>query len=144
MSPTFWLTIEKVIATYVQSLIGLVILDLNDTLNTQTPTMLAIAALPAAITVISASIPAASARLPYVTQLVLNTARTFVQGFFGYLLAIVPFRLDASVGQAAAFAALPAALAFLKGGLARYVGNSSTPNLLPVELDPGSYPQAVV
>lgn len=139
MSPTFWLFLEKVVATYVQSFLGLVILDLNDTLSTSTPTALAIAALPAALTVISASMPNVGADLPYLVQLVLNTARTFVQGFLGFLLAQQVFTLDVSIGQAAAFAALPAALAVLKGGLARYVGRHDTPALLPTELDPAKH-----
>jgi hypothetical protein len=136
MSSNIALLVEKVISTYVQSVIGLIILDLNDTLSTSTPTALAIAALPAAITVLTASLPVVSERLPFYVALLGNTARTFVQGFLGFLLAQQVFTLDVSIGQAAAFAALPAALAVLKAGIATRVGDPNTPNLLPADVDP--------
>lgn len=136
MSPNFWLAVEKIVMTYVQSFLGLLILDLQDTLSVTTPTKLAIAALPAAITVISATIPQVSNALPYYTQVILNAARTFVQGFLGFLLAQQVFVLDVSIGKAAWFAALPAALSVLKSGIARGVGSRQTANLLPIEQDP--------
>jgi hypothetical protein len=127
---------EKVIATYLQSFIALVIFDLNDTLSTSTPTALAIAALPAAITVLTASLPTVPERSPFYVALFGNAARTFAQGFLGFLLAQQVFTLDISVGRAAVFAALPAALAVLKAGLATRVGDPNTPNLLPANVDP--------
>jgi hypothetical protein len=142
MTTNFAVFAEKVIATYVQSLIGLYLLDMNDTLNTSTAHALAIAALPAAITVITASLPLVPDGLPYYLALFGNVARTFVQGFLGYLLALPIFQLDASVGRAALFAAIPACLAVLKGALASKVGNPTTPNLLPAAVDPA--PRVVI
>lgn len=142
MSSNIALLVEKVISTYVQSVIGLIILDLNDTVSTSTPTALAIAALPAAITVLTASLPTVPERLPFYVALLGNTARTFVQGFLGFLLAQQVFTLDVSVGQAAVFAALPAALAVLKAGIATRVGDPNTPNLLPANVDPAGIPVA--
>jgi hypothetical protein len=44
--------------------------------------------------------------------------------------------LSFSIGEAALVAALPAALAVLKGGLSKYIGSTETPNALPTRLDP--------
>jgi hypothetical protein len=136
MTTNFAVFAEKVIATYVQTLIGLYLLDVNDTLNTSTPQALAIAAIPAAITVISASLPIVPDGLPYYLALLGNVARTFVQAFLGYLVAQPIFHLDPSVGRAAVFASIPACLAVLKGAIAAKVGNPDTPNLLPATVDP--------
>jgi hypothetical protein len=52
---------------------------------------------------------------------------TYVQAFLGALLA-APM-LDLSAAKAAAFAAIPAALAVLKGAVARFVGDSDNASL---------------
>lgn len=139
----FLLLVEKTVATYLEWLIGLFIADMLDTLNTTTPQAMAIASIPAALTVIANSLPIVPADLPYYLGLLLNAVRTFVAGYLGYLLALPVFILDRSVATAALVAAMPTALAVIKGGLASRIGSPSTPNLLPARLDPQTTAQLV-
>lgn len=123
--------IEKAGATYVQAFITLLALN---PFNASTAQAAAIAAIPAALTVISSGIPAIPVGLPFLEDLGLRAARTYVVTFIGFLISVVPFHLDGSVGLAAAAAAATAALAVVKGLIAAKVGNP-TAALLPAKLD---------
>jgi hypothetical protein len=133
---TLFLLAEKTIATYLEWLIGLYIADAADKLNTTTPQALALAAIPAALTVIANGLPGVPANLPFYVGLLLNAVRTFVAGFLGYMIALPFFTLEKSVLMAAGIACLPAALAVIKAGLASKVGDPTTPNVLPLHREP--------
>lgn len=135
MAP-FVVLLEKVIATYVQSFIGL--LFLGDTLDVSTSQAAAISSIPAALTVLANGLPVIPVGLPFYVDLTLRTIRTYVVAFLGLLVALPTFELDYSIGLAAAGGALPAALAVLKGGLASKVGRTDSAALLPASLDSGS------
>jgi hypothetical protein len=140
MAPSpFLLLVEKTVCTYLEWLIGLYIADIMDTVNTSTPQALAIAAIPAALTVIAANMPQVGTNVPFYLGLLLNAVRTFAASFIGYMVALPFFSLDRSVLTAALVASLPTALALVKAGLATRVGNPTTPNLLPARLDPQNY-----
>ncbi len=123
--------IEKVASTYVQALLALVILSGTVSFTEE----LAIAALPAALTVLANGLPALNLPgLPFAAELVFRIVRSFVATFIGYLLAVPVFTLDPSVLQAAKTAGLMAALVVVKGLVAKQVGSSDSPALLPQSL----------
>lgn len=133
--------LEKVLATYVQALIGLVVA--SGALDISTGTALAVAALPAAFTALLAALPGLPDGLAFYTDLVLRAGRTWLAVFLGLLAANPTFDLSASTWTSAATAALPAALAVVKARLAARVGDPETAALLPAHLDTSS-PLAVV
>lgn len=119
---------EKVASTYVQALLALVILSGTVSFTQE----LAIAALPAALTVLANGLPTLSLpNLPFAAELVFRIVRSFVATFVGYLLAVPVFTLDPSVLQAAKTAGLMAALVVVKGLVAKQVGSPDSPALLP-------------
>jgi hypothetical protein len=123
---------EKVIATYVQALIALLLLD--GALDINGAESAAIAAIPAALTVIANGLPLVPHGLPFYADLAMRVIRTFVAGFLGTLIAMPVFRLDRSALLAAAAGAIPAVLALIKGGLASRVGDTDSAALLPIRL----------
>lgn len=124
---------EKVLATWVQVFVtGLLAATALDISTAQAA---AIAAIPAALTVVANGLPVVPVGLPFYVDLVLRTVRTYVVAFLGFLVAVPVFSLDYSIGLAAAAAAGPAALAVLKAGLASKVGNADSAALLPTNLD---------
>lgn len=132
MSPFISLA-EKALATYLQVFVtGLLVAD---ALGASTAQSAAIAAIPAALTVLANGIPVVPSGLPFYVDLVLRTGRTYVVSFLGFLVAVPVFRLDYSIAVAAATSALPAALAVLKGSLASKVGRSDSAALLPLRYD---------
>lgn len=123
--------IEKVASTYVQALLALVILSGTVSFTEE----LAIAALPAALTVLANALPTLGLPgLPFAAELVFRIVRSFVATFIGYLLAVPVFTLDPSVLQAAKTAGLMAALVVVKGLVAKQVGSPDSPALLPQTL----------
>jgi hypothetical protein len=54
---------------------------------------------------------------------------TYLFAFLGFLLADAAHLSNLSVVKAAAIAAIPAALAVLKGAIAKFVGNPESANL---------------
>lgn len=67
----------------------------------------------------------------YVVDLIERVASTYATAFIGLLLASGMDLTDLSSLKAAAIAALPAALAVIKGLLARFVGDPGTAAILP-------------
>lgn len=123
---------EKTIATYVEVFVTL--LGAGSVLDSPTTTAASMAAIPAALTVIANGLPEVPAGLTFWLDLVLRVARTYAVTFVGLLVAVPIFRADVSVINAAALAAVPAALAAIKSGLASKIG-APTPALLPAGLD---------
>lgn len=124
---------EKAISTYVQAFAS--ILLLGNVLDASTAQAAAIAAIPALLSALLAALPAVPADLPFYVNLLLRTIRTYVVSVTGFLIAVPVFRLDYSILVAASAAALPAALAVIKAGLASKVGSPETAALLPRSLD---------
>ncbi len=80
----------------------------------------------------------------YLLDLAERTAATYFEALLGLLLASgigVAQITDLSFWTKAAVAAIPAGLAVLKGGMAKFVGSANTAALLPIEADT---PAAVV
>lgn len=132
--------IEKTAATYVQAFASALLL--GSVIDISTAQAAALAAIPAALTVVANGLPTIQAGLPFYVDLVLRTARTYVVSFIGFLVALPVFTLDYGVLQAASAAALPAALAVVKGALATKVGDGSTAAALPAKVDPSATPLA--
>lgn len=132
-SRPFIVLAEKVLSTYIQAFITVLIV--GPTINVSTAQAAAIAAIPAALTVVANGLPVVPIGLPFYVDLVLRIVRTYVVSFLGYLIAIPTFALDRSILQAAAAGALPAALSLLKGGLASKVGRTDSAALLPLSMD---------
>lgn len=125
---------EKALTTYVEAFIGLLVL--GQTIGASTAQAAAIAAIPAAITVVANGLPIVSVGMPFYVDLGFRTARTYVAAFLGYLVGLPYFSVDVSVFVAAAASALPTALAVLKGGLlGRNVGDRTTAAVLPASAD---------
>lgn len=125
--------VEKVIATYLQSFVAFLLV--GETIDASIAESAAVAAIPAALTVVANGLPTVPPDLPFWVDLVLRTVRTYVVTFVGLIVADPVFSLDISVAAAAATGAIPAALALLKAGLASKVGYDDTAALLPAELD---------
>lgn len=129
----FVLLIDKVVSTYVQVFIGLLLV--GDAINASTAQMAAMAAIPAALTVVANGLPVTITGLPFWIDLIYRVARTYVVGFIGLLVAVPVFHLDYAILQAAATGAIPAALAVIKGAIASRVGEQGTPALIPAKYD---------
>jgi hypothetical protein len=129
----FVLLIDKVISTYVQAFVGLLLI--GDAIDVSTAQAAAIAAIPAALTVVANGMPITIVGLPFWIDLVYRVARTYVVGFVGLIVAVPVFRLDYAILQAAAYGAIPAALAVIKGALASRVGEKGTPAMVPARYD---------
>lgn len=125
--------LEKVIATYIQAFVTMLIV--SDTLGVDTAEAAAIAAIPAALTVVANGLPGTPAGLPFWLDLVFRTIRTYVVAFIGLLVAVPVFAIDVSLAEAAAVGAIPAALAVVKAAVASKVGDSGTAALLPADID---------
>lgn len=130
---TFLALLEKTLATYLQAFLGLLVV--GSALDASTVQVAAIAAIPAALTVVANGLPAVPGGMPFYLDLALRTARTYVAAFLGLLLAMPVFSLDGSIALAALSGAIPAALAVVKAGLAKRVGNHGTAAMLPDRLD---------
>lgn len=135
---TVYLLAEKVIWTYIQALI--VLLTAGNGLTISFSTTLAIAALPAAFTVLANGIPQVSAGLPFAVDLTFRVLRTGAVAFLGYLTAIPVFSLDYSVLYAASLAAATAVLAVVKGAAADRLGQLGTAALMPASMEPTANP----
>lgn len=128
---TLYLLIEKVTWTYIQALTVLLLAG-----TAGFTTTMAIAALPAALTVLANSLPQVSAGLPFTVDLVFRIVRTAAVSFLGFLLAAPTFSLDYSVLHAAALAAGMSVLAVVKGAAASRIGQLDTAALMPASLEP--------
>lgn len=135
MKPTAPLVVllDKVLSTYVQAFITLLII--HDTIGADVVQSAAIAAIPAALTVVMNALPSVPLGLPFYVDLAYRVLRTYIATFLGLLVAMPVFRLDFTATVAVATAALPAALAVLKGALAARVGNGQTAALVPAKYD---------
>lgn len=131
---------EKALSTYVQMFLAL--LAAGGTLNLSTGRAAAIAAIPAALTVVANGVPVVANNLPFLVDIGLRTVRTFVVTFLGFLVAEPVFRLDRSVLTAAQIAAITAAMAVVKGAVAGRTGRQGSAALLPASLDPVAPPGA--
>lgn len=119
---------EKAAWTYFQALIALTLVT-GTALSFSTQT--AVAALPAALTVLANGLPVTIDGLTYAQDIAFRIVRSFAAGFLGYLLAIPVFTLDASVLQGAKTAGVIAALVVLKGYIAKMIGDPATAATLP-------------
>lgn len=124
---------EKVVSTYVQAFLSLLIV--HDTIGADLAQTAAIAAVPTALTAFINALPAVPVGLPFWIDLVLRVVRTYLATFVGLLLAMPVLHLNFTILVATLTSALPAALAVLKGGIAAKVGNTATAALLPAKLD---------
>jgi hypothetical protein len=125
--------IEKAATTYLEAL--LTVLLATTTWDVSFVQASAIAAIPAFLTVIANGLPQVSAGLPFWPDLTFRALRTFATSAIGFLVAGPVFRLDVKLLEAAVTAGVVAALAVVKGLLARNLGKP-TPSLLPARLDP--------
>lgn len=125
--------LDKVAWTYVQTVVTL--LAAQDALNIGAAQAMAIAAIPAALTVLANGLPVIPAGLPFGLDLVLRVARTYAVSVIGFLVAVPAFSLEWGILVAAATAAGPAALAAAKAALASRVGALGSGALLPADLD---------
>jgi hypothetical protein len=124
---------EKAATTYVEALIA--VIAASSALGVSVLQSAAIAAIPAALTVIANGIPQPPAHLPFYTDMAFRAIRTYVVSFVGILVAMPMFDFSMSVLQTAALGALPAAFAVIKGVLAGRIGNKETSALLPLRYD---------
>lgn len=124
---------EKAATTYVEAFLA--VLAASSTLGVSVLQSAAIAAIPAALTVIANGIPQPPADLPFYTDMAFRTIRTYVVSFVGILVAMPMFDFSMSILQTAALGALPAAFAVIKGVLAGQMGNRDTSALLPLRYD---------
>jgi hypothetical protein len=130
---TLKLAAERVAATYLEAWAALMILAANGQYNLSLVEGAAVAAIPAGANAIIAFVPAVDERLPFWYKLLFNVVRTFGVTFLGYVGALaldVGDPLDPSVLVAAGTAGLAAALAVFKGGLSKFVGNPTSPNVV--------------
>jgi hypothetical protein len=119
--------IEKAVWTYVQAVATLALVGGSLVFNKE----LAIAALPAALTVVANGMPAVAVGLPFKVDLALRVVRSYAAAFLGFLLSQPVFHLDASVGKAASMAGVMAVLVVVKGVAAKQVGDPNTAATLP-------------
>lgn len=126
---------ERVLATYLEALIGLLLV--SGPLNLAAAQVAAIATIPAALAVVSNSVTALAipVGLPFTVDLAARAAKTAVQTFLGYLLAAPVFGLERSLLTAALAAVVPAVLAVVKAALATRVGDPTSAALLPAAVD---------
>jgi hypothetical protein len=120
---------EKAIATYIEAF--LTVLVVGSTLDTSTAQAAAIAAIPAALTIVANGLPAVPSSLPFWVDAALRTVRTFTATFLGYLIALPIFSLNTSVLIAAATAGIAAGLTVLKTAVASHIGEPETAAVLP-------------
>ena len=121
---------EKTFWTYVQSVIALVLVG-GGLSSGGITTELAVAALPAALTVLANGLPVVPQGLTFWPDLGLRVMRSVAAAFVGYLLAMPVFGLDVTSLRAAGTASLVAGLVVLKGLIASKVGDVDSPALLP-------------
>lgn len=127
---------EKVLWTYVQAVVAL--LALGDTLHAGGFTQqLAIAALPAALTVLANGLPQTLADVTFAVDIAYRIARSFAVTFVGILLAVPIFSLEPELLQSALTAGAVAALVVIKGLIAKKIGNSDNAATIPNTLIPG-------
>jgi len=125
--------LEKTVTTYIEAFVAL--LAASSTIDISVTQSAAIAAIPAALTVVANGVSSTSLNLSFYGDLVFRTIRTYVVSFLGLLVAAPVFDFSVGALQAAAIGAIPAALAVVKGILAGQVGNKGTPAFLPLNLD---------
>jgi hypothetical protein len=129
-----WTLLEKAVSTYVQVLIGLMLL--GGTMDVKFSTELAVAALPAAFTVIANGVAGFSLTTTnWFLDTFFRVVKTFVATFLGLLVAPLVFNLSVNSARLAAVGAIAATLAVIKAAIAAHVGSANTAALLPVELD---------
>jgi len=126
--------LERTLSTYVEAVVTFALMQ--DTLGVDTWKAAAISAIPAGLSLLSSGLPAVPEGLPFYVDVLLRAVRTYAVTFIGLWIAIVPFTLDVTTAQAAALAAIPAALAIVKSGIAGMVGRSGSAALLPASSDP--------
>lgn len=128
-------TAERTVSTYLQVLIGL-LLTLG-TIDVHGLAVAAVAAIPAALTVLRA-VAARILRLPVPrtlgVDLLVRVVATYVEAVLGFAIATVALpdgTFDVGALGAAALAAVPAVLSLVKGWLASNVGSPVTGGLTP-------------
>lgn len=132
-----WTLLEKAASTYVQVLIGLMLM--GGTLDVKFSTELAVAALPAGFTVIANGVGGFTlVTTNWLLDTVFRVVKTFVATFLGLLVAPLVFNLSINSARLAAVGAIAAVLAVIKAAIAAHVGSTDTAALLPVELDASS------
>ena len=125
--------LEKVLATYVEAFVALLLV--GTAIDVSTAQAASIAAIPAGLTVVANGLPLVPVGLPFYVELLFRTLRTFVAAFLGLLVAVPVFELELGILAAAATGAIPATLAVLKGALSTRIGNEDSPAALPARMD---------
>lgn len=128
--------LDRILRTYLQALVALLIPA--TALDVRFVTACAVAAVPAALTVVmnAASALAIPLGLPFYVDLLLRAVKTYVAAWLGFMIALPVFRLDYDSAGAAAAAAIPAVLSVIMAAIATRVGQRGTTRLLPASLDP--------
>ena len=67
----------------------------------------------------------------YLVDLLERAAATYIEALIGLLIASAVTTIDVSTLKAAAISAIPAGLAVVKAGLARFTGNDDSASLAP-------------
>jgi hypothetical protein len=125
--------VEKTVTTYIEAFLAL--LAASSTINISMAQTAAVAAIPAALTVVANGVSSINVSLPFYTDILFRTIRTYVVSFLGIIVAAPVFDFSVGALQAAAIGAIPAALAVIKGILAGRIGNGETPAMLPASMD---------
>jgi len=135
---------ERTLATFVQAFAGALIVGGHFDLSAAQAA--ALAAVPAGIAVLKNAIgaflasrtadPAVRSGPAYVVDLAERTVATYAEAFAGALL--LHGTLSLTIAESALYAAIPAALAVVKAGLARFVGDPASAALLTARADPTS------
>lgn len=133
------LMFEKTISTFVQVFITVFVA--SDTVGATTAQAAGLAGVAAALSALLGSLPIVPEGLPFSTDLFFRTARTYVISAGTLFLAANggAFELSVTGLQAAALAAVPAALTVAKGLIASRFGAVNSAALLPSSADPASF-----
>ena len=138
---------ERVIVTYIQTLLGLMTADNYNMLHLSDAKAAVIAAIPAALALVkslvsgwldlhslASALPGDFLKRSFLVDLVERTGATYVQAFLGFVLADTAHLMDISSLKSASIAALPAAVAVLKGALAVFAKGDGSASLLGTPL----------
>lgn len=130
--------LERATAQYLESFLGFLLVA--QTLDLSAVGVAALAAIPAVLSLVKNALLELTGRggpaPSFVVDVVERTAIAYVVSLLGLLIASP--ELSIGVLESAAVAALPAALAVLKGLAAGFLGRRGSAAALPAELDPAA------
>lgn len=129
--------VEKVLVTFVQTFLSYFMMA--GALGADAAQAAALAAIASAGTAGLAALPVVPDGLPFATDLLFRTVRTFVVAAGTPFFAAEHFELSVSALEAAVVGAVPAALAVAKGLIAKRFGEAESPAILSKKLDPKTF-----